>query len=146
MEQHLIPEFYKACSYGNLELVESYIKSTDIDQRTMNIALLEAAYGGHLPTVKYLVSCGSEIAYDRYLALRSAASQGCLDVVVWFVEQGANVNRRSSCSPFSETLKCALENRHFNDAHFLMSKGADDSKDIIANFFLYYLKYYGNGN
>jgi ankyrin repeat protein len=135
MERHLISEFYKACIYGDLELVESYIKSTDIDQHTMNMALLEAAYGGHLPTVKYLVSCGSEIAYDRYLALRSAASQGCLDVGVWFVEQGANVNRRSSCSPSYEPLKCALENRHFDVAHFLISKGADYSKDTIANFF-----------
>lgn len=60
--------------------------------------LLDYAYIGNLPKVKYLVELGADIHVCKNEAVRYAAERGHLHILKFLVEQGADIYERNDAA------------------------------------------------
>lgn len=93
-------------------------------------ALGNAAYGGSLDTVKYLVEEGScmETEGEEATPLQRASAQGHLEIIQYLVTNGANVNTKNKYG--YTALMEAAKSGSLEIVKFLVEKGADvDAKD-----------------
>jgi ankyrin repeat protein len=98
--------------------------------------LIQAAAGGHLDVVRYLLDRGADvnlIVPGDENALMCAAEQGHLEIVQLLVARGANVNERiwaergrgrEAEGEWRTALSQATKNRHMSVVAFLKSAGA----------------------
>ena len=133
-----------ACLNGNMEAIEYFI-SLGADITTPN-TFFNAAKGGHLTLVKYLVSLGLKNDYATFYAsefghfevlkylveevgsdiqignscgVRYAARNGHLHIVKYLYERGANIRSENDMA-----LQKATENGHYEVVQYLCEKGA----------------------
>ena len=88
-------------------------------------ALHEAAWGGHLDIVEYLVGSGADVNAkynDGSTALHKAAWEGHLDVVEFLVGAGADVHARTNGG--QTALHWAADDGHLDVVEFLVGAGA----------------------
>ncbi len=115
---------------SNLDVVKLFVwAGWSADYRGSNYgetALHNAAAGGHLAAVRYLVEQGADLEatrYDDYTALHNAAAGGHLAVVRYLVEQGADLEAKSRYD-FTALLSAAYRG-HWEVVKFLVGAGAD---------------------
>lgn len=87
-------------------------------------ALDKASEHGHLEVVKVLLDHGMPIADERgNMPLQPAAYTGCVDILRFYIERGANVNGRDGAG--ATALYYASDRGHAKTAAFLIESGAD---------------------
>lgn len=96
--------FLDAARDGNLEELKQCIAkrgkgiiNVEKDGRRGKPALMLAAFSGHLPIVKELISCGAnvdELDDDGWTSLMSAARNNQIEVVRYLLAHGAKVNEK----------------------------------------------------
>lgn len=87
---NLRQKFLSAASAGNTRIVENYLKKPQIKGNSYgNLALCQAARGGHLETVKMLMKHGADQKDSR--AIQWAAQNNHQETVLFLVENGADV-------------------------------------------------------
>ena len=92
-----------ASRFGLVDVVRSLVegRGADVDMRLNHgwTALLEAAYGGHLTVIQYLLGAGADVnrATDYgWTPLHCAAMRGHLEVMRALLDAGADVTKRNS--------------------------------------------------
>lgn len=129
---------WQAATEGNLPLIKCLVRLgqnvneskdiADFDDPFCQVegAILQAAGGGHLDIVRWLLDNGAKINYSingksRCLPLLNAAAKGHSDVVKLLVENGADLNFRfNGHTPLSQ----AINYGHHEIAEYLKSAGA----------------------
>ncbi|BCS83668.1 putative ankyrin repeat protein [Cotonvirus japonicus] len=79
---------------------------------------------GHLPIVEYFIQCGANVNKKDNYAVRVACKKGHLDVVKYLVENGANIRAREN-----DALILASERGHLDVVKYLVGYGLDVIKD-----------------
>ena len=115
---------------SNLDVVKLFVwAGWSADYRGSNYgetALHNAAAGGHLAAVRYLVEQGADLEatrYDDYTPLHDAAAVGHLAVVRYLVEQGADLEAKGRYD--LTALLSAAYRGHWEVVKFLVGAGAD---------------------
>jgi len=83
-------QFLTAASQGNVRTIEKYLKNPLVKANGYgNLALCQAAKGGHLEMVKVLMKHGADPKDGR--AIKGAAQNNHRDMVLFLVDNGAEV-------------------------------------------------------
>ncbi len=125
--------FVYAAMNGNLRKVkESYAEGVDINATagfegcTVSPALIEAAGGGHLEVVKFLLDKGADINVRSWNSnetpIMSATWSGHAKVIKVFIEKGADVNAVDSKGRTALTI--ATDKKHSEIIEMLKQAGA----------------------
>jgi hypothetical protein len=119
-----------AATNGNIPLMQLFAdrgakldKTNSADEQ----ALMHAAWRGKLDAVKWLVARGAKINREpmKWTALHYAVFAGHEEVAAYLIEQGANINARSTNG--SSVLMMAVFEGHEQLARRLIAGGADTS-------------------
>ena len=117
-----------AARRGNLKEVERQLAlGVNANSRhffTQDTPLIEAAYNGHVETVKLLIDRGADVNLKGeawYGPLHAAAMGGHVEVVKLLLGNGADVNIFHHDKP----LHYAAKNGHIEVAEMLLARGAD---------------------
>lgn len=113
-----------AASDGHLDITDFLIGIEDIKpatlQSSINHALPEAAFRGHVSTVKLLLDRGADIHYNEDQALRDAVAKGRTNVVKLLLERGADIHSRNDYA-----IKRAIEKGQTGAVKLLIEHGID---------------------
>ena len=104
----------------NFEILKYLFTVINISQHTLNSLLVFASENGNLDIVMFLVSKGADVNMCEGTCLRMAAEFGHLKVVQYLASKGVNIQARDNSAVCN-----ASWNRHFEIVRFLISKGAD---------------------
>ena len=160
-------EVFEAANSGDADLLDEVLQQMNVNERasaletrTVHVSrravestpLIAAAWNGNLDCVKVLLSykadlegrCNDKRHWDAefsdksYTATFVAATYGHVAVLSCLVENGADVNTRSTVNNFSPLMK-ASENGHMNVVTFLVGHGGNmDLQDKDGNTALHY--------
>lgn len=108
----------RACTQGNLKLVQFLIEFDEHFLSRAPSGLQSAALNGHLDIVKFMVTKGINFRENSDLALRWASENGHLEVVKYLVENGADVHAVNDCALVWAIRKC-----QFDVMKYLMDRG-----------------------
>jgi ankyrin repeat protein len=122
--------FVHAESYDHIVIIMTLIKNGLSFYDTDNYALISSVANNDIEKVKYLVRLhGTQIIheYSEY-ALCTSASRGFIDLVKYFVGQGANVHAFNE-----DALRLSAQNGHMEIVAFLIESGSRtyDIYDIL---------------
>jgi len=108
--------------------VAVYYFSTRAERR--QYALTQAAHDGDLIAVERLFASGAKLDatpvdqnHFGEPALLEAASEGHDDIILFFLDHGANINTTDNCR--NTALNCAVIKGHPSIVQLLLSRGAD---------------------
>lgn len=106
---------------GHLEIVK-YLHQNGADIRIKNdYMVINATCNGRIEVVKYLVANGLD--FEAHFALQSASSYGNLELIKFFLSEGAGIH---IADKFGQTaIGLASKNGHLNAVKYLHQQGAD---------------------
>ncbi|XP_032234371.2 ankyrin repeat and SAM domain-containing protein 3 [Nematostella vectensis] len=135
-DDEIVPmDIYTACSIGQYDLVQSFIKSNSASINDLNTGgwtpLMYAAYVGHDSVVNLLLECGTIVVDTRTsirqsTALMLAASCGNEPVVYFLIQNRADINAMDVHG--DTALFYAAHQGHQNVVKMLIDNGADMEK------------------
>lgn len=122
-----VRHWQKACSRGNLPLVQFLTKRYDITcgdaRQNRNAALINAAKNGRLDVFEYLTTRfrmkANDVRIDDNRALHRSAARGHLDMVKYLVKRYA-ILLKSDNADGHETMRTAGRNGHAAVVRFLL--------------------------
>ena len=124
-------DIFDAARFGDIPRIKTLLQQgIDInvkknDWTPLLMAIRYSRETSSLDTVKFLIDNGANVNYTGYsdTAINLAAMYGTPEVINLLLDEGANIN---NISPEDETpLLSALRYRKFDNAKFLIEKGAD---------------------
>ena len=120
-----------AAKYGHMDIVlfmielkQSTPRATDWGANYWNIAMVNAAAGGHMNIVKLMIGKG---ANDWNYAMVCAAYGGHMDIVQFMIEEGAHI--------WDWAMACAAEGGHMDIVQFMikLNQSTPQVTDWVAN-------------
>lgn len=116
--------FYKNSKdkYNNSpnQLIKLIDKSKIKSKPELDKKLIRSAELGNLNVVKFFIENGANVNYNRTQCLRNASSEGHLKIVEYLIKNGADVHADEEGA-----LKLAVFNGYLEIVKFLIENGAD---------------------
>ena len=116
-----------AASHGDVDLVSWLAGQPQVKIWDLNLTLIAAVIGGHVPVVQFLLNHG---ATDLKETLTTAAEYGRLPVIRWLFENKANLLGRD---PLNKALEIAAIWSHLPVVKWLVDHGATKLYDAFVS-------------
>lgn len=116
--------FYKACSYGRIDTVKYFIKSSEFSQVALNAGLNNAVTKKEYKVASYLLDCGADPSCSNSFPVKKAARDSQIKFLKKLKKMGFDLKFDEDC-----LLECAAEyNVKWKLIEFLVASGLNNQK------------------